>query len=135
MPPAPASSRGGLKTPVEHRKTPQQGAATSVLAAASPLLHGIGGRYFEDCREVLPVRRRPTDLSGGVAPYAVDADNANRLWGVVAGPSERGMNRRAVRLIFADALRIGKDRIDTRNRRLRQIIARPGTVSLEALPL
>src|SRR5246500_142060 len=29
---------GGLKTPVERRKTPEQGAATSVLLAASPLL-------------------------------------------------------------------------------------------------
>jgi NAD(P)-dependent dehydrogenase (short-subunit alcohol dehydrogenase family) len=40
---------GGLKTPVERRKTTAQGAATSVLLAASPLLNGIGGRYFEDC--------------------------------------------------------------------------------------
>jgi len=44
------------------------------------LLDGIGGRYFEDCREALPVRRRPCDFSGGVAPYAIDADNAERLW-------------------------------------------------------
>jgi hypothetical protein len=29
---------GGLKTPVERRKTPEQGAATSVLLAASPPL-------------------------------------------------------------------------------------------------
>jgi len=34
---------GGLKTPPEKRKTPQQGAATSVLLATSPLLAGIGG--------------------------------------------------------------------------------------------
>jgi NAD(P)-dependent dehydrogenase (short-subunit alcohol dehydrogenase family) len=73
---------GGLKTPVERRKTPEQGAATSVLAAASPLLDGVGGRYFEDCNEAQPVRRRPTDFSAGVAPYAVDADNAERLWDV-----------------------------------------------------
>src|SRR5258707_4821937 len=32
-------------------KTPEQGAATSVLVATSPLLDGIGGRYFEDCNE------------------------------------------------------------------------------------
>ena len=30
---------------------PEQGAATSVLLATSPLLDGIGGRYFEDCNE------------------------------------------------------------------------------------
>jgi hypothetical protein len=47
---------------------------------AAALLDGIGGRYFEDCCEALPVRRRPSDFSGGVAPYAIDADNAERLW-------------------------------------------------------
>ncbi|MGW3988022.1 SDR family NAD(P)-dependent oxidoreductase [Streptomyces sp. NPDC004830] len=30
-------------------KTTEQGAATSVLLAASPLLDGVSGRYFEDC--------------------------------------------------------------------------------------
>jgi NAD(P)-dependent dehydrogenase (short-subunit alcohol dehydrogenase family) len=73
---------GGLKTPVERRKTPEQGAATSVLAAASPLLDGIGGRYFEDCTEARLVSQRPNDFSGGVAPYAVDARNADRLWDI-----------------------------------------------------
>lgn len=71
---------GGLRTPVERRKTPEQGAATSVLLAASPLVEGIGGRYFEDCNEARPVARRPADLTGGYAPYALDPDNAERLW-------------------------------------------------------
>ncbi len=39
-------------------KTVEQGAATSVLLAASPLLDGIGGRYFEDCNEAAVVDRR-----------------------------------------------------------------------------
>jgi NAD(P)-dependent dehydrogenase (short-subunit alcohol dehydrogenase family) len=73
---------GGLKTPVERRKTPEQGAATSVLLAASPLVEGIGGIYFEDCNESHRVSKRPTDFSGGVAPYAIDAENAERLWKV-----------------------------------------------------
>src|SRR6202166_210016 len=73
---------GGLKTPVERRKTPEQGAATSVLLAASPLLDGIGGLYFEDCNESPRITKRPTDFSGGVATYAVDPDNAERLWDV-----------------------------------------------------
>jgi NAD(P)-dependent dehydrogenase (short-subunit alcohol dehydrogenase family) len=73
---------GGLKTPPEKRKTPQQGAATSVLLATSPLLAGIGGRYFEDCNEAAVVSRRPTDFSGGVAPYAIAPANAERLWEV-----------------------------------------------------
>lgn len=71
---------GGLKTPEPLRKTAEQGAATSVLVAASPLLDGIGGLYFEDCKEASIVQRRPTDFSGGVAPYALDDDNAERLW-------------------------------------------------------
>jgi NAD(P)-dependent dehydrogenase (short-subunit alcohol dehydrogenase family) len=73
---------GGLKTPVARRKTPQQGAATSVLLATSPLLHGVSGRYFEDCAESHVVAKRPTDFSGGVAAYALDPDNADRLWDV-----------------------------------------------------
>ncbi|MBP2277786.1 MULTISPECIES: SDR family NAD(P)-dependent oxidoreductase [Sphingomonas] len=71
---------GGLKTPVERRKTLEQGAATSVLLAASPLLDGVGGRYFEDCNEAEQVAKRPTDFTGGYAGYALDPDNAERLW-------------------------------------------------------
>ncbi|WNV91389.1 SDR family NAD(P)-dependent oxidoreductase [Umezawaea sp. Da 62-37] len=71
---------GGLRTPVEKRKTIPQGAATSVLLAASPLVEGIGGRYFEDCAEA-PVLAGSSELfGGGVAAWAVDADNADRLW-------------------------------------------------------
>ena len=73
---------GGLKTPPELRKTPRQGAATSVLLATSPLLDGLGGRYFEDCNEAAIVSRRPTDFSGGIAPYAIDPANVERLWNV-----------------------------------------------------
>ena len=60
-------------------KTPQQGAATSVLLATSPLLEGIGGRYFDDCNEAgphVPGTRR------GVQPYAIDPEIAERLWEV-----------------------------------------------------
>lgn len=76
---------GGLKTPVELQKTVEQGASTSVLLAASPLLAGVGGRYFEDCREARVVPARPADYSGGVAPYALDHDNADRLWELARG--------------------------------------------------
>ena len=60
-------------------KTVEQGAATSVLLAASPLLEGIGGRYFEDCNEAPVVEKRTADFVG-VAPYATDPENAQRLW-------------------------------------------------------
>lgn len=63
-------------------KTVEQGAATSVLLAASPLLGGIGGRYFEDCAQARVVDRRGAPGSGGVARYALDPANAERLWDV-----------------------------------------------------
>ncbi len=71
---------GGLKTPVEKRKTLSQGASTSVLLAASPLLEGISGLYFEDCNQAQQVTKRPTDFTGGYAAYAVDPGYAERLW-------------------------------------------------------
>jgi NAD(P)-dependent dehydrogenase (short-subunit alcohol dehydrogenase family) len=60
-----------------HWKTPEQGAATSVLLATSPLLEGIGGRYFEDCNEAGP---NQPGTGRGVARYALDPDAAARLW-------------------------------------------------------
>ncbi|WP_433891486.1 SDR family NAD(P)-dependent oxidoreductase [Streptomyces sp. CA-111067] len=71
---------GGLRTPVERRKSVGQGAATSVLVAASPLLGGVSGRYFEDCGEAEVLGERPELYGGGVAPFALDAGNARRLW-------------------------------------------------------
>jgi hypothetical protein len=73
---------GGLRTPIERRKTLEQGAATTVLVAASPLLEGISGRYFEDCNEAQQVAKRPTDFTGGYAAYALDLGNAASLWEV-----------------------------------------------------
>lgn len=61
-------------------KTPEQGAATSVLLAASPHVAGVSGRYFEDCREAAVVDHRDEFGITGVAPYALDEDNAERLW-------------------------------------------------------
>jgi NAD(P)-dependent dehydrogenase (short-subunit alcohol dehydrogenase family) len=61
-------------------KTAEQGAATSVLVATSPHLDGIGGRYFEDCNEAAVVEPTPDGGRSGVAAYALDSDNANRLW-------------------------------------------------------
>ncbi|MCC4318157.1 SDR family NAD(P)-dependent oxidoreductase [Streptomyces malaysiensis] len=89
-----ALSPGGIRTNLQRHvgdiaapgvvwKTPEQGAATSVLLAASPLLEGVGGRYFADCAEAEPVSRRPEDLTAmmvGVAPYALDPEGADRLW-------------------------------------------------------
>lgn len=65
--------------PPELWKSTEQGAATSVLLAVSPLLEGIGGRYFVNCNEAEIVSHRTDDLTG-VAPYALDKANAKRLW-------------------------------------------------------
>jgi NAD(P)-dependent dehydrogenase (short-subunit alcohol dehydrogenase family) len=59
-------------------KTPEQGAATSVLLATWPPLHGVGGRYFEDCNEA----RRHEPGTYGVADHALDPVAAERLWQV-----------------------------------------------------
>lgn len=62
-------------------KSVAQGAATSVLVATSPQLEGIGGRYFEDNNEGERLSAEAVGKSpGGVAPYAVDPDAAERLW-------------------------------------------------------
>jgi NAD(P)-dependent dehydrogenase (short-subunit alcohol dehydrogenase family) len=70
---------GTMLTPVDRRKTPEQGAATSVLLAASPLLEGVGGSYFEDCNEA-PIVADYVAFAPGVAPFAVDEENARQLW-------------------------------------------------------
>jgi NAD(P)-dependent dehydrogenase (short-subunit alcohol dehydrogenase family) len=63
-------------------KTTEQGAATSVLLAVSPDLAGVGGRYYEDCQEAQVIERRGGYAASGVAPYALDPANAERLWDV-----------------------------------------------------
>jgi NAD(P)-dependent dehydrogenase (short-subunit alcohol dehydrogenase family) len=60
-------------------KTPEQGAATSVLLATSPLLDGIGGKFFEDCNEA---QLNEPGTRFGVAAYALNPETAARLWQV-----------------------------------------------------
>ena len=67
--------------PLVEFKTPEQGAATSVWAATSPQLDGMGGVYLEDC-DVAEVA--PPEAPDGVAAHAIDRDAAARLWTVSA---------------------------------------------------
>jgi NAD(P)-dependent dehydrogenase (short-subunit alcohol dehydrogenase family) len=69
----------------ERFKTPEQGAATSVWAATSPQLAGMGGVYCEDCDIASPtaVGTATADLKG-VDAHAIDRDAAARLWSVSA---------------------------------------------------
>ncbi len=66
-------------------KTPEGGASTSVWAATSPMLEGMGGVYCEDCNIAAP-----TDPSSdfarfmGVNAHAVNAESAERLWAMTA---------------------------------------------------
>jgi len=65
-PPATFDPKGSTGVSV---KTIEQGAATSVLLAASPLVDGVTGRYFEDCQEAVPFE---TGVRRGVTEYALD---------------------------------------------------------------
>lgn len=60
-------------------KSPEQGAATSVLLAVHPEVVGSGGRYFEDCHEAEVVDRL-VDGVYGVLPHALDPVAATALW-------------------------------------------------------
>jgi len=64
-------------------KTPEQGAATTVWAATSPQLEGMGGVYCADC-DIADVVESIQPGGGGVMAHAVDPDQAARLWEVSA---------------------------------------------------
>jgi len=61
-------------------KSVPAGAATSVFAATAPELEGRGGLYLEDCH--VAAVNDAADALNGVKSYAIDADNAERLWQV-----------------------------------------------------
>lgn len=65
-------------TAIGEWKTVAQGAATQVWAATSPQLSGMGGVYLENCDIAEPAT--PGDTSSGVRDYAVDPEQAARLW-------------------------------------------------------
>jgi NAD(P)-dependent dehydrogenase (short-subunit alcohol dehydrogenase family) len=77
---------GNVATP-DYYKTPEQGAATATLLAASPLLEGVTGRYFEDNQEAGLVEDGPALMAAGgpeamvgVARSSIDPAAADRLW-------------------------------------------------------
>jgi NAD(P)-dependent dehydrogenase (short-subunit alcohol dehydrogenase family) len=69
--------------PVGQFKTPEQGAATSVWAATSPQLDGMGGVYCSDC-DIADIVESIEPGGGGVIAHAVDPGAAARLWDVSA---------------------------------------------------
>ena len=60
-------------------KTTEQGAATSIWCAVSPLLEGEGGVYCEDCNIGAMVKEN-TPRGTGVLPHIRDAALATALW-------------------------------------------------------
>lgn len=67
-------------------KNPEQGAATSIWAATSPLLNDMGGVYCEDCNiaALMPDDEATAAgagaLSSGVRRWATDPAAARKLW-------------------------------------------------------
>jgi hypothetical protein len=86
---------GKLVTPSGRQKTPEQGAATSVLLATSPDLEGIGGRYFNDSNEPTPsITATPTGSASPPTPSTLrtrtdSGMSRNRSWRAVTGTLAR----------------------------------------------
>ncbi|HNR77813.1 MAG TPA: hypothetical protein PKM48_11825, partial [Parvularculaceae bacterium] len=60
-------------------KTPEQGASTTIWAATSAQLDGEGGVYCENCN-IAKLGGEGSPRWADVQPYAVDRDQAARLW-------------------------------------------------------
>jgi NAD(P)-dependent dehydrogenase (short-subunit alcohol dehydrogenase family) len=66
--------------PENNKKTPQQGAATTVWCATNPQLDGMGGVYCADCDIALLLPSDESDAMHGVRPRATNPIAAGRLW-------------------------------------------------------
>jgi hypothetical protein len=66
--------------PENNKKTPQQGAATTVWCATSPQLNGMGGVYCENCDIARALPSGDSKELHGVRPRATDPVAAGRLW-------------------------------------------------------
>ena len=61
-------------------KSPSQGASTTLCCATSPMLNDISGVYCEDCDVAPRQSDGPEARYVGVADWAVDTDEAAKLW-------------------------------------------------------
>jgi NAD(P)-dependent dehydrogenase (short-subunit alcohol dehydrogenase family) len=62
-------------------KSTTQGSSTSLWAATSNLLDGVGGVYCEDC-DVANLATDESPLGVDVAPWAASDEGADRLWDI-----------------------------------------------------
>ncbi|KAK3358190.1 putative short-chain dehydrogenase [Lasiosphaeria hispida] len=61
-------------------QSPEQGAATTVWAAAGKVWEGKGGRYLAECQVAGPAGSMTALIDPGVAPHAYDPQGEDRLW-------------------------------------------------------
>ena len=61
-------------------KSATQGASTTLWCATNPKLDGIGGVYCENCDVAARQDDGPNARYVGVADWAIDTDEASRLW-------------------------------------------------------
>ena len=75
----PSEFGAAMNTSPSLMKSIAQGAATTVWAATSPQLEGMGGVYLADC-EIAPLVEDVEKYPAGVLAYAVDESVAEALW-------------------------------------------------------
>ena len=61
-------------------KSTTQGASTTLWCATSPMLDGVSGVYCENCDVAERQQEGPTARFEGVNDWAVDSDEATKLW-------------------------------------------------------
>ncbi|MCJ1231466.1 hypothetical protein MMC12_008143 [Toensbergia leucococca] len=71
---------GEMEVVRRYMKSPEQGAATTVLAAVGRELEGHGGKYLEECKVSEPVGEGWNDFSEGYVPHAYDEGKEKKLW-------------------------------------------------------
>lgn len=63
-------------------RTPEQCASTATWLASAPELSDVGSLYFEECQQAMPWTEQDPGI--GVKSYALDPENAKRLWDISA---------------------------------------------------
>ncbi|KAK6224572.1 WW domain-containing oxidoreductase [Colletotrichum tabaci] len=61
-------------------KSPEQGAATTVLAAIGKEWEGKGGKYLAECAEAGPSKDEGNPFGSGYAKHTYDQEKEGRLW-------------------------------------------------------
>ncbi|KAI8629747.1 putative short-chain dehydrogenase [Xylariaceae sp. FL1651] len=65
---------------IRQMKSPEQGAATQVWAAAAPVWEGKGGKYLADCKLAESSKDLSSVIDGGYGEHAYDPVKEEKLW-------------------------------------------------------